>query len=405
MGTPLTVEDWRQAARRTLPRFVFDYVDGAAEDECSLRANRSAFDELEWVPRVLRDVSDIDATVTVFGRRWAAPMATAPTGLNGLVRPGGDIALARAARDAGVPFILSTASNDRLEAVREAAPDAELWLQLYVMQASGTTEQLLDRARAANCGALVLTVDVPVSGLRERDLRNGFRVPFRMSPRLLLDLLRHPGWALRQGLAGQPQFVNLVQNPGQPMSPAAQAALLKRVMDPSLDWQWLANLRRRWQGPLLLKGVLHHADARHAVEHGVDGLIVSNHGGRQLDGAIAPLRALPAVLDAVGGRLPVLLDSGVRRGGDIAKALALGASAVLLGRPLLYGLAAAGEDGAGAVLSQLADELHRVMVLLGAPDLPALRQASLQPVSAGRIPMTSALPGGSPAAAPALLHQ
>lgn len=378
MAGPVTVEDWRHAARRALPRFVFDYLDGGAEDEHSLRANRDAFEVLQWVPRVLRNLATVDTAVTVLDRRWTVPMAAAPTGLNGLLRPGGDIALARAAQAAGVPFILSTASNVRLEAVREAAPQAELWLQLYVMQGEGITEQLLERAHAAGYRTLVLTVDVPVSGLRERDLRNGFSLPFRITPRMALDLARHPLWSLRQAFAGQPQFVNLVQKPGQSLSPSAQAALLRRVMDPGLDWPWLESLRRRWPGMLLLKGVLHPDDAARAVALGVDGLIVSNHGGRQLDGAIAPLNALPAVLQATACRVPVLLDSGIRRGGDVAKALALGATAVLLGRSLLYGLAAAGEDGVAANFALLTGELRRVMVLTGAQNPAELRQAALR---------------------------
>ena len=373
MRTPLTVNDWRAAAKRKLPRFVFEYLDGAAEDGLSLRRNRAAFEAVALRPRVLRDTTRFDASVELLGQRWAQPFAIAPTGLNGLVRPGGDIALARAAARMDVPFILSTASNERLEAVRAAAPKAELWLQLYVMQEPGITEQLLRRARAAGFNTLVLTVDVPVSGLRERDVRNGFKLPFRMTPRLALDLALHPRWAMRQALAGEPRFVNLVEVPDAALGPQAQAALLARAMDRSLDWSWLARVRADWPGNLVLKGVLHPEDARLALEAGVDALVASNHGGRQLDGAIAPLAALPQIVDAVEGRIPVILDSGVRRGIDIAKALSLGAAAVLIGRPTLYGLAAQGEDGAVQVLEGLRSELERCLILMGADCASALR--------------------------------
>jgi (S)-mandelate dehydrogenase len=382
----LNVEDWREAARRRLPRLVFDYVDGGAEDGVTMRANRNDFERIGLLPCVLRSTVDVSTTTEVLGRQWSSPIAVAPMGLNALTRPHGDILLAKAAAAHGVPFVLSTASNARLEDVRAAAPDADLWLQLYVLQDQSISEQLLRRAAAAGYTTLVLTVDVPVSGLRERDLRNGFSLPFKVSPRLAVDFALHPAWSVRQLLAGRPVFVNLVERVSGSMSPEAQAALLSRAMDQSLDWPRLSALRKSWPGRILLKGILHPLDARLALEHGVDGLIVSNHGGRQLDGAVSSIAALPGIVAEVQGRIPVLLDSGIRRGVDVAKAMALGAAAVLVGRPLLYGLAVAGESGSLRVLSGLTEELKRCMTLLGAAKTPELAgvQTAVQPTAAFR---------------------
>lgn len=362
----LNVEDHRRAARRALPRFVFDYVDGAADDHHCLARNRRDLDAMTLTPRVLRDTSTVDTSVEVFGTRWRAPFAIAPTGLNGLIRPGGDAALARAAAAVGVPFTLSTASNQRLETVRQAAPDSPQWLQLYVLQERSIAEQLVRRAQQSGVQALVLTVDVPVSGNRERDLRNGFALPLRPTARLAWDLISHPRWSLRMAQSGAPTFANLVEDPGAVLSAQAQAALLSRAMDRSLVWDSLPWLRGIWHGPLLIKGILHPDDAARALQHGVDGLIVSNHGGRQLDAAPSAIGALGAIVQAVQGQIPVFMDSGVRRGSDVARALALGARAVFVGRPVLYGLATSGQAGAEAVLQILARELALCMTLLGA---------------------------------------
>jgi (S)-mandelate dehydrogenase len=361
-----SVEDYRRAARRALPRFVFEYVDGAADDESCLSRNRRDLDAVVIAPRVLRDTRQLDPGVEVFGSRWRQPFAVAPTGLNGLVRPGGDGAIAAAAAAAGIPFTLSTASNQRLEDVCRAAPEGEKWLQLYVMQDRAIAEQLVRRAAAARFSALVLTVDVPVSGNRERDLRNGFRLPLRPTPGLARDVISRPGWSLRQLRSGLPRFANLVADPSAKLSPQAQAALLSRAMDRSLVWDDLRWLRSLWPGPLVLKGVLHPQDAALALRAGVDGLIVSNHGGRQFDAAPSSISVLPAIVDAVGGRIPVFMDSGIRRGADIARALAAGARAVFVGRPALYGLAADGQRGVEAVLRILAEDFERSLVLLGA---------------------------------------
>lgn len=377
MAQLLNLEDHRRAARRVLPRFVFEYVDGAADDEACLARNRRDLDAITLTPRVLRDTSLTDTSVTLFGSTWRYPFAVAPTGLNGLVRPGGDALIAAAAAAMGVPFTLSTASNQRLESVRQAAPTGAQWLQLYVMQDRSIAEQLVARAATANYQALVLTVDVPLSGNRERDSRNGFKLPMRPTPTLAWDVMSHPHWALRQALGGAPTFANLVADPATKLSAQAQAALLARAMDRTLVWESLCWLRSIWPGPLLLKGLLHPADVALALHHGVDGLIVSNHGGRQLDAAPSAISALPAVVDAVQGRIPVLMDSGIRRGTDVARALALGAKAVFIGRPVLYGLACAGQAGTQAVLHLLGEELERCMALLGATNLQEIDTGAL----------------------------
>ena len=369
----LTTDDWRREARRRLPRFVFDYVDGAADDGLCLRRNRSDLDAITLQPRVLRDTSTIDTGVEIFGQRWAMPVGLAPTGLNGLIRPGGDGLLASAAADSGIPFTLSTASNMALEKVRAAAPEGGQWMQLYVMHRE-MAERVVRRAAAAGYRALVLTVDVPVSGNRELDLRNGFRLPFRPTPRLAWDIASNPRWALRLARHGAPEFANLRPDEGGPASAALQAALLARSMDRTLVWEHLAWLRELWKGPLLLKGILHAKDAQLAVDHGADGVIVSNHGGRQLDAAPSAISALPAVVSGVGGRVPVFMDGGVRRGSDVAKALALGAAGVFVGRPLLYALAAGGRNGACTWLRLLREDLVRTMVLLGARRVEELQE-------------------------------
>lgn len=362
----ISPEDWRLAARKALPRFVFDYVDGGSEDERCLANNRSQLSAIELTPRVLRDSAQVSAATSILGREWAFPAAVGPTGLNGLLRPEGDLSLAKAAAQSGIPFVLSTASNVRLEVIRQALPEANLWMQLYVMEDRSIAEQLLRRASAARYDALVLTVDVPVSGRRERDVRHGFGLPLKPSPGLAWGALTHPGWSVRQLIHGTPKFANLQEDPAIPMSAQAQAALLARNMDRRLQWSDLAWLRQRWQGPMLLKGILHPEDARRAMDGGVDGLIVSNHGGRQLDASPAPVRQLPAIRNAVGPSLPLLVDGGIRRGTDMARCMSQGADAVLLGRAPLYALAAEGEKGVIRILRDLHEELIRSMTLLGA---------------------------------------
>lgn len=374
----INVEDFRRRARGVLPRFVFEFLDAGAENEECLRSNRCDFERIRLTPRVLRDTSHLQTSVEVFGSTWRYPFAIAPTGLNGLIRPGGDGMLAKAAADFGVPFTLSTASNQRAEEVRSIAAGGEQWLQLYVMQERQLAEQLVRRAKAAGYKVLVLTVDVPVGGYRWRDARNGFVVPLKITPRLTWDVLRRPAWALRMLTQGTPEFVNLCENTTQAFSAAQQASLLARTMDQTLVWENLQWLRRLWDGPLVLKGVQHPQDAKLALDHGVDGVIVSNHGGRQMDGAPSAIRALTRVVDRVAGRIPVFADSGVRNGLDVIRAQALGARAVFIGRPTLYGLASDGERGVAHVLQMLADDYRRNMTLLGATGAQGLGEHLLQ---------------------------
>ncbi|MDX3904760.1 MAG: alpha-hydroxy-acid oxidizing protein [Pigmentiphaga sp.] len=383
---PLNAHELRRLARRRLPRLAFDYLEGGAEDETTLRANRQAFERVTLCPRALNDVSTRRQEVQVLGETWMSPMGIAPVGLAGLFWPQGDIAAARAAAAAGVPYVLSTASSSTLEAVARAGGNP--WFQLYVIE-RGMADALVDRAHAAGYRHLVLTTDVPVSGRRERDLRNGFSLPMRWRAATVWDVASHPRWLAQVGRHGAPQLANLASTAAGDAQ--AQAALLQRRMDASFCWEDLRRLRRRWPHALWVKGILHADDARRACQEGVDGVIVSNHGGRQLDGAMASLDALAAVVDAAGGR-PVLLDGGVRRGIDVVKALALGARGVLMGRLPMYGLAAAGEAGVAAALGLVREDIDRVLALLGCPGVshlgPQWLAAGLRPV-----PSCTASPG------------
>ena len=362
---PATIADYQRLARRRLARIAFDYLEGAAEDGHTLRRNREAFERLTFQPRVMTDVTRVDTAVTVLGRPLALPAVVGPTGLNGLYQPRAEEVLAQAAHAAGLPFVLSTASTSLIEDVR-AATAGDLWLQLYVQHDRAIAEDVMRRAREASFTVLMVTVDTPVHGVRDHDVRNGFKLPLRATPRLVADLLRHPRWCLRmlrQG--GSPQLVNLARSLGEHARIASQAATMSRQMDTALDWTAIAWLRRHWPGPVVVKGILSVADAVQAAEHGVDGIVLSNHGGRQLAHAPSPLEILPQVVDRVGHRLAVLMDGGIRRGSDLAKARALGAQAVLLGRAPLYGLAASGRHGVDDVLAILRRELEITLRLLG----------------------------------------
>jgi len=311
------------------------------------------------------DVTEVDAGVDVFGKRQALPVFVGPTGLNGLYWPRAEEALARAAHTAGVPFVLSTASTSLIEDVR-AATDGELWLQLYVQKNRRIAESMMARAQTAGFNALMLTVDTMVHGKRDHDIRNGFRMPVPWTIRLMTDLAMHPRWflrMLRQG--GSPQLVNLARSSGTASNIEQQAAALSRQMDMGLTWDDIAWVRRHWRGPVIVKGLLTVGDALRAQRAGADGIVISNHGGRQLDAAPSPLEQLPPIADAVRSKMHIFVDGGVRRGSDIAKALALGAHAVLLGRAPLYGLAARGPRGVAEVMDILRDEFEITLRLLG----------------------------------------
>ena len=375
LSRAISIDDLRRLARRRLPRAVYDFIEGGAGDELTVTRNRAAFERLLFEPRILVDVSKREQSTVVLGERVATPVILSPTGMAGLSWPKGEVAAARGAHDAGTIYTLSTHSSCSIEEVAAGAP-GPLWFQLYVWQNRDLTRSFVERARAAGYRALLLTVDVQVISRRERDLRNGFTVPPRVTARNVVDTLRRAGW-VRRVLMGQRRLTlaNLVGAPGAPRTDIVTlAGVANRQVDPSISWADLAWFRSLWSGPLLLKGVMTAADARRAAEHGIDGLVVSNHGGRQLDGTRATIEALPEIVDAVGNRMEVLLDGGVRRGADVVRALALGARAVMVGRPYLYGLATGGQAGVRRALEILANEVDHVLALTGVP-----RVADLEP--------------------------
>jgi (S)-mandelate dehydrogenase len=360
------VEDYRLLARKRLPKIIFDYLEGGADDEVGLTHNRRIFERFRFMPRRLIDVSRREMRINLFGRRQAAPILIAPTGLNGALWPKGDILLACAAERAGIPFILSTASNASIEEVAQESK-GDLWFQLYIVQRK-LAEQMVRRADAAGYSALVLTTDVGVNGNRERDLRNHFGLPLKYTPKLILDGGLHMGWSLRFLLSGMPQLANFATADASDVD--VQAALMSRQMDASFNWDDLAWLRKLWPRRLLVKGITRPDDAERCIAAGADGVILSNHGGRQLDSCVSPLEILAETRARISA--PILVDSGFRRGSDIVKALAFGANAVLLGRATLYGLAATGEAGVDQVLRLLKDEVDRTLAQIGCPEIGQL---------------------------------
>ncbi len=354
----------RQMARRRLPRPVFDFADGAAESEWTMRRNEGAFRTHALLPRPLRGAGERDTSITLFGHRLSMPLILGPTGLAGLFWPDGEACAGRAAKAAGVAACLSHGSVCTLEDFAATGLVPRM-MQVFVYTDRGFTNELANRAAAAGYNALVLTIDNQLTGNRWRDRRNGFTIPPSLGVRGLAQFAARPGWLWRMRRhLGRITFGNYVR-PGEPSDAASLAGRMGALLDPSMSWADVDALRKVWQGPLILKGVMHPDDAREALERGVDGLIVSNHGGRQLDGAAASLDALPAIAEAVAGRCPVLVDGGVRQGSDIVKALALGASACLVGRPQLWGLAVGGEAGVARVLQIYREELDRAMGLCG----------------------------------------
>jgi isopentenyl diphosphate isomerase/L-lactate dehydrogenase-like FMN-dependent dehydrogenase len=361
-----SIEDLRLMARRRLPRGVFDFFDGGAEDETTLRANREGFERIRLRPHLLVDVQTPDLSTTIVGGPAAAPIVIAPTGAIGAGWPQADLAIARVAARLGIPYTLSTTATSSIEDIAKHA-GGRLWFQLYVLRDKAFTAALVQRAAAADYEALVVTLDLATGGKRERDLHNGFTVPLRPSWRTAHDFATHPAWCWQMLRHGQPRFENLLGFDGSAHPRASIAAKVGQSLDASFDWDALQRLRDAWPRKLLVKGVARAEDAERLAALGVDGIWVSNHGGRQLDGAIASADALPDVVRAVRARVPVLIDSGVRRGVDIVKALAMGAQAVAIGRATLYGAAAAGEAGAERALAILTDELRRAMQLCGTP--------------------------------------
>jgi L-lactate dehydrogenase (cytochrome) len=361
-----TIGDLRELARRTVPRAVFDYTDGAAGAELSIRRSREAFARVEFRPSVLRDVSVVDTTTTVLGRPSSLPVTLAPTGFTRLMHTDGERAVVRVAERAGIPYGLSTMGTTSLEDVAAAAPDARRWFQLYLWRDREASAGLVERAKAAGYEALVLTVDTPVAGPRLRDVRNGFTIPPALSLRTMANAARHPRWWVDLLTTEPLEFASLSSWGG------TVAELADRVFEPAATLADLRALRAAWPGALVVKGVQTPDDARAVVEEGVDAIVVSNHGGRQLDRAPTPLEQLPEVLAAVAGRAEVHLDGGVLDGADVVAAVALGATSVLVGRAYLYGLMAGGERGVQRAVDILAAEVARTLQLLGVPSVAEL---------------------------------
>ena len=366
--------DMRDLAQKRVPRGLFEFVDRGTEDEVSLKNNRTVFDGIRFRTRTMVDVSKRSQATEIFGVPHKMPLVIAPTGTAGLLWYEGEIALARAAKAAGIPFCLATGSMTAMERVAEEA-GGDLWFQLYMWPDRSLSHELVNRAKAAGYKALIVTVDGVSAGNREYNIRNGFTIPFTFSTRNVLDMVSHPRWLIGTMLrylvtTGMPMYANY---------PAAAKAKLtagpmgrSSLRSDSISWDDLDALRKIWPHKLIVKGMLNAEDAAKAVDHGADGIDVSNHGGRNLDGIVSPIEVLPEIVDAVGHRATVFADSGFRRGSDVVKALALGAKAVMVGRSTLYGVAAGGEAGAARALEIFRDEISRVIALLGCRSLAEL---------------------------------
>lgn len=367
MFAPASISDYRQLARRRLPRMMFDYVDGGSFDEATLRANRADLQRLTLKQKVLRDVSALDTSTTLFGQNLSLPLVLAPVGFAGMMARRGEAQAARAAEKIGIPFTLSTVGICPIEEIKQATAQP-FWYQLYMMKDRGVVQEIVARAAEANCGALVLTVDLPVLGTRYRDIRNGMGVRLSQLSKLKLawNFASHPRWGYDVGIMGRP--LNLGNLRGIVKGADSLSALLTwttTALDPSVTWKDLEWIRGLWKGPLILKGVLDVDDAREAVKTGADGIVVSNHGGRQLDAAVSTISMLPEIAEAVGQQTTILMDGGVRSGQDLTRALALGARACMIGRAWVYGAAARGEAGVTAVLETMRRELRTSMALIG----------------------------------------
>lgn len=389
LATAACVADLRRIARRRLPRGVFDYIDGGAEDEWSLRNNSAAFARIEFRPRVMRAVGTVDTSTTLLGKPLPYPLVLAPTGFTRIADPQGELAVARAAARAGLPYTLSTLATRSIEEVA-AVSDGRRWFQVYAWRDRGLVEDMVERCREAGYEALVLTVDTAMLGRRERDVRRGFALPPKLGLGTLLDGALHPGWTWAFVRSEPIVFANVAtararggQAPADGTAAVTLADYVNSQFDPNLSWDDVDWLRSRWDGPIVVKGIQTVEDAVLAAARGVDAIALSNHGGRQLDSAPAPIDLVAPVVDAVGDRVEVICDGGVRRGSDIVKAVALGAKACMAGRAYLYGLGAAGERGVDHVLSLLHSDVTRTMALLGArsvseltPDLVSQRTPS-----------------------------
>ena len=368
MKTPVTnIADLRALARRRVPQAFFEYADRGSYDETTLHENRHALDRLQLRQRVMQNVDNRSLATTIIGSPVSMPLAIAPTGLTGLQHGSGEIHGARAAAEAGIPFCLSTMSICSIEQVH-AASDTPFWFQVYVMRDRGFTRELIQRASAAHCSALMLTADLTVQGQRHREIKNGLSVPPKITLRNLFDIASKPRWAWHVLQAPSRSFGNLEGRIGGADSLTTLAQWIANQFDPTLNWNDLAWIRELWPGKLIIKGILDPEDARLAVTHGADAIVVSNHGGRQLDGAPGCIDALPSIIEAVDGRIEVLFDSGITSGQDLLKALALGARAGLIGKAFLYGLGAGGQSGVAQAIELIRRELSVTMALTGQRD-------------------------------------
>jgi L-lactate dehydrogenase (cytochrome) len=370
----VNIADLRRGAYRRLPRMVFDFIDGAAMDERTRTANITDFSRLTLRPRMGVDVSSRDLTTTILGRKLELPLILAPTGLSGLTIPKAELPAARAAHQAGTIYTLSSNASSSIEEVA-AEIRAPFWFQIYIMRDRKLTRSLIERAKAAGCSAIVMTVDLQSHGRRERDAHNGFTVPPRISVGNAMQFAIRPGWLWRMAKGPRITFANFKSDAGEGFLKLAERT--STALDPALTWDDIGWIKSIYDAPVLVKGVLTAHDARQALQHGADGIIVSNHGGRQLDGVSSAIGALPEVADAVGAKVPVILDGGVRRGTDIVKAKALGASACMFGRPFLYGLAALGPTGAARCLEIMREELDNALALMGRPRFAEIDQSAV----------------------------
>src|SRR4051812_25553599 len=372
-----SVSDLRRIAKRRLPGGVFDYIDGAAEDERTLAANQAAFATTTFRPRILRGIEKVDTSCTILGRPLSYPLVLAPTGFTRIADPEGELAVARAAARANLPYALSTLSTRSIEEVR-AVSRGRLWFQVYAWRDRGLVKEMIDRAAAADYEALVLTVDTAVFGRRERDVRRGFSLPPAIGPGTIVDGLLHPSWTWAFVRSEPIRFANVVgRDVGDGASPVTLADYINTQFDPGLAWGDVDWLRSVWDGPIVLKGIQTVEDAVLAADVGVDAIALSNHGGRQLDGAPAAFSLVAPVADAVQGRTEIICDGGVRRGSDIAKAVAAGATVAMAGRAYLYALGAAGEGGVDRVLDWFHADLARTMTLVGAGTVAELDRSLL----------------------------
>ena len=379
-----SIEDLRKMARRRLPGGVFDYIDGGAEDEVAMDRNTRGFRDMEFVPRVLRDMGNVDTTGTILGREVSFPLILAPTGFTRIAHPLGELAVARAAERAGLPYSLSTMGTCSVEEVA-AVSNGSKWFQVYVWRDKGLLKDMISRAREAGFDVLCITVDAAMLGRRERDVRRGFTMPPKMGIDILFEGMIRPSWSLRFAFSEPISFANVAGNTNIDESTAIDlAAFMNEQFDPTLSWEDVEWMRSRWEGPVLVKGVQSVADAVIARDRGLDGIVLSNHGGRQLDSAPSIIELVEPVAEAVGGDLDIVCDGGIRRGGDIVKALALGATSCMIGRPYLYGLAAAGEEGVDWVIEHLRTGMKRDMALCGAASVAELTPDLIYRAETGR---------------------